>query len=115
MFLILFFTLSGSFCDAQRKMIKKDELFEDGRLDIALKSKDNPQFDPAEQGDCLDGWKDGTSVGLGCVLADLRDVNINETSAEYICKEFGEGGRLVEIFRLQKTYLWLNFSIIIMT
>ena len=102
MFLILFFTLSGRFCDAQRKMIKKDELFEDGRLDIALKSKDNPQFDPVEQGDCLDGWKDGTSVGLGCVLADLRDVNINETSAEYICKEFGEGGRLVEIFRLQK-------------
>ena len=41
---------------------------------------------------------DGSSVGLGCVLADLEDNNIDEPDAEEACGRFGEGGRLVEIF-----------------
>ena len=106
MLLVLLLTLYCSSFVALKERLQKEDLFADGRLDIALKSRDGHQFDPVDQGDCLDGWKDGSSVGLGCVLADLRDVNINETSAEYICKEFGEGGRLVEIFRFKSV---LNF------
>ena len=43
--------------------------------------------------------QDATSVGLGCVYADIRDYNIDEATAENICKDFGEGGRLVEIIK----------------
>ena len=79
--------------------LTKEEVLKNGRLDVALKSK-NHHYDPVGQGPCPEGWKDGSSVGLGCVLADLRDVNIDEVTAENICKDFGEGGRLVEIFKL---------------
>lgn len=82
----------------KNKKLVKEDFFQNGRMDVALKPRDH-HFDPVEQGGCPDGWKDGSSVGLGCVYADLRDVNINETTAENVCKDFGEGGRLVEIFR----------------
>ena len=61
---------------------------------------------PLEQGDCLDGWVDARSVGLGCLLADMDDANVNEPAAETVCKNFGEGGRLLEIFNEeQMTFL----------
>ena len=80
------------------KKVSREDVLKNGRMDVAMKSRDH-HFDPVEQGECPDGWKDGGSVGLGCVYADLRDVNINETTAETVCKDFGEGGRLVEIFK----------------
>ena len=74
-------------------------------MDVALKPRDH-HFDPVEQGGCPDGWKDGSSVGLGCVYADLRDVNINETTAENVCKveDWSRfSGKLIFIFL--KTFL----------
>merc|ERR1712154_578553 len=59
-----------------------------------------------EQGNCLEGWVDATSVGLGCILADMGDANIDEPTAETVCQNFGEGGRLLEIFNEeQMTFL----------
>ena len=52
-----------------------------------------------EQGHCLEGWVDATSVGLGCIFADMGDANIDEPTAETVCQNFGEGGRLLEIFK----------------
>ena len=39
-----------------------------------------------EQGDCLEGWVDGSSVGLGCVLADITDMGTGEVAADTICR-----------------------------
>ena len=45
-------------------------------------------------------------VGLGCVLADLADMGAEEPTAETVCRDFGEGGRLIEIFNMdQMTFL----------
>ena len=82
----------------EKKKPTKEELFQNGRLDIALKSR-NHTLESVQQGDCPDGWVDGSPVGLGCVLADMRDVNVNETTAEMVCSKFGEDGRLVEIYK----------------
>ena len=69
-------------------------------------------------GDCQEGWYDSSSVGLGCILPDLTDHDIDEVasvidynivvikmktkssqpSSETVCSQFGEGGRLVEVF-----------------
>ena len=69
-------------------------------------------------GDCQEGWYDSSSVGLGCILPDLTDHDIDEVafvidynlivikmktkssqpSSETVCSNFGEGGRLVEVF-----------------
>ena len=76
----------------------KEQILKQGRLNVGMKKEDRV-FDPVEQGDCPEGWVDGSSVGLGCLYADMKDVNINETTAETVCKEFGEGGRLVEILK----------------
>ena len=95
---VVIFLVSVSGRRKKDKKLSKEDFYQNGRMDVALKSR-NHHFDPVEQGDCPDGWKDGASVGLGCVYADLRDININETTAETICKDFGEGGRLVEIFK----------------
>merc|ERR1719481_572707 len=85
------------------KKMKKDT----GRKDIVIKSK-NHGFERPVQGDCLEGWKDGSSVGLGCVLADLEDNNIDEPGAEEACARFGEGGRLVEIFSQDQMHFLQN-------
>ena len=58
-----------------------------------------------EQGNCMEGWVDARSVGLGCILADMTS-RIDEPTAETVCQNFGEGGRLLEIFnKEQMTFL----------
>ena len=49
------------------------------------------------EGDCLEGWLDGRSVGLGCLLADRATEQRNYYEAETACQAYGEGGRLIEI------------------
>ena len=77
---------------------KKEEILRNGRLDVALRSRDHGFVKPG-QGDCPEGWADGSSVGLGCVLPDLNDQSVDEPTAETVCRDFGEGGRLVEILK----------------
>ena len=50
-----------------------------------------------QEGDCPDGWNDGSSVGLGCILADINNLGSDQPTSEAICKSF-EGGRLLEIY-----------------
>ena len=47
--------------------------------------------------DCMEGWVDGTSVGLGCLLADQNTQQQNYYEATAACQNHGEGGRLAEI------------------
>ena len=49
------------------------------------------------QGPCMEGWTDGSAVGLGCLLADLEAWGDVETTGETACRHHGEGGRLVEV------------------
>ena len=49
------------------------------------------------QGACMEGWTDGSAVGLGCLLADLEAWGDVETTGETVCRHHGEGGRLVEV------------------
>ena len=49
------------------------------------------------QGACMEGWTDGSAVGLGCLLADLEAWGDVETTGETACRHHGEGGRLVEV------------------
>merc|ERR1719264_1040673 len=49
------------------------------------------------EGDCMEGWVDGRSVGLGCLLADQTTQQLNYPQAEAACKNYGETGRLIEI------------------
>ena len=49
------------------------------------------------------------SVGLGCVLADRDDASIDEPTAETVCKNFGEGGRLIEIFNQEQMSFLQNY------
>ena len=79
----------------------KEEILKQGRLNVRMNVTKDRVFDPVEQGECMEGWVDGSSVGLGCVYADMKDQNVNETTAETICSEFGEGGRLVEILKYE--------------
>merc|ERR1711936_123790 len=74
---------------------------------VGLKSRDHGHA-PVVQGDCPDGWKDGSSVGLGCVYADMEDANVDEPTAETVCQGFGEGGRLVEIFSEDQVHFLQN-------
>merc|ERR1712168_930271 len=74
---------------------------------VGLKSKDHGHA-PVEQGTCPDGWKDGSSVGLGCLLADTNDPNVSEVDAETVCEQFGEGGHLVEIFSEDQMHFLQN-------
>ena len=39
-----------------------------------------------EAGDCMEGWVDGRSVGLGCLLADQTTQQLNYPQAEAACK-----------------------------
>ena len=48
-------------------------------------------------GDCMEGWVDGRSVGLGCLLADPATQQQNYQEAQAACKDYGEAGRLIEI------------------
>ena len=81
-----------------RKRPSREEVVGNGVMDVALRSRDHG-FDRPSQGDCPEGWYDGGSVGLGCVLPDLGDQNVDEVTAETVCKNFGESGRLVEILK----------------
>ena len=72
----------------------------DVKRDLVVKPWDHGHR--IEQGDCLEGWVDASSVGLGCVLADLADMGAEEPTAETVCKDFGEGGRLIEIFNMDQ-------------
>ena len=49
------------------------------------------------EADCQDGWVDGRSVGLGCLLADITTADMNLTSAQAVCQSYGQAGRLIEI------------------
>ena len=71
-----------------------------------IRRTENRQHQPVQQGHCLQGWEDARAVGLGCVLADMDHPNTDQTTAETICRNFGEGGRLVEIVNQeQMTFL----------
>ena len=50
-----------------------------------------------QQGECMEGWVDASSVGLGCLLADVSNMGVEQPVAENNCRDFGENGRLVEI------------------
>jgi len=78
-----------------------------GRKDLVLRSRDHG-FAKTEQGECPEGWKDGSSVGLGCVFADLGDANVDEPTAEEVCSNLGEGGRLVEIHSQEQFHFLQN-------
>eukprot|EP00091_Calanus_sinicus_P001920 TRINITY_DN1193_c0_g1_i2.p1 TRINITY_DN1193_c0_g1~~TRINITY_DN1193_c0_g1_i2.p1 ORF type:complete len:198 (-),score=66.71 TRINITY_DN1193_c0_g1_i2:246-839(-) len=86
---------------ARPKGLKKE------RRDMILKSR-NHGFEKTVQGDCPEGWSDGSSVGLGCVFADLGDADVNEPDAEVVCSGFGEGGRLVEIYNQDQMHFLQN-------
>ena len=85
-----------SVCLARK--ISKEEALANGRVNVGIRSKAHDDV-IIEQGDCMEGWVDGSSVGLGCVYADLTDMDIDEVTAETVCSQFGEAGRLVEILK----------------
>ena len=76
--------------------------------DVIMKAK-NKQYEPVSQGDCMEGWVDARAVGLGCILADTNDANIDEPTAETVCKNFGENGRLIEIFNEEQMSFLQNY------
>merc|ERR1711971_680311 len=55
----------------------------------------------------MEGWTDGSSVGLGCIYGDVTDRDVTEVEADTICHEFSEAGRLVEIFSYDQVH-WLR-------
>ena len=55
-----------------------------------------------QQGECMEGWVDASSVGLGCVLADVSNMGVEQPVAESNCRDFGENGRLIEIENRQQ-------------
>merc|ERR1712244_95745 len=105
--LLLSLALSSGRPKKSEQRAKKEEMLRNGRLDVALKSRDHGFVKPG-QGDCPEGWADGTSVGLGCVLPDLNDESVDEPTAETVCKNFGEGGRLVEILNMEQLHFLQN-------
>ena len=68
----------------------------DVRKDVPMKPK-NLGHHIVQQGECMEGWVDASSVGLGCLLADVFDIGAEEPVADQICRAFGESARLVEI------------------
>ena len=96
--LLGFILISGRPHNKTKQKPSKADLVRNGRLDVALRSRDHG-FELPSQGDCPEGWYDGKAVGLGCVFPDLGDQNVNETIADTVCKNFGEDGRLVEILK----------------
>ena len=52
-----------------------------------------------EEGNCPEGWIDGSSVGMGCILPDLHHYNVDWRMARSICSGYAEGGRLLEIYK----------------
>merc|ERR1719187_1036950 len=83
------------------------------REDWVVKGFRNETHAPLKQGDCQEGWYDSSSVGLGCILPDLTDHDIDEPSSETVCSQFGEGGRLVEIFNYDQMHFLRNMIAII--
>merc|ERR1712062_558026 len=83
------------------------------REDWVGKGFRNENHAPLKQGDCQEGWYDSSSVGLGCILPDLTDHDIDEPTSETVCSNFGEGGRLVEIFNYDQMHFLRNMIAII--
>merc|ERR1712223_948133 len=83
------------------------------REDWVIKGFRNENHAALKQGDCQEGWYDSSSVGLGCILPDLTDHDIDEPSSETVCSNFGEGGRLVEIFNHDQMHFLRNMIAII--
>ena len=72
--LFLSFSISVLEAKAPKHQISKDDL-----------KKPDPSI-KLEQGNCLEGWVDGSSVGLGCILADITDMGTGEVSSDTICR-----------------------------
>merc|ERR1719500_737253 len=81
--------------------------------DWVVKSSRNDTHTPLKQGECMEGWYDSSEVGLGCILPDLTDHDIDEPSSETVCSQFGEGGQLVEIFNFDQMHFLRNMIAII--
>merc|ERR1712014_521005 len=64
---------------------RKEEMVRGSVMDVALRSRDHGQDRPG-QGDCPQGWYDGNSVGLGCVLPGLNDL---QTEGEFVWPVYG--------------------------
>jgi len=71
-------------------------------------------------GSCLAGWKDGSSVGLGCLLAEIPfdisslsqntdTVGVNQTTAKAMCSKAATNGRLVEIYSAEQMHFLEQF------
>merc|ERR1719244_872548 len=89
--------------------------------DLTKKGKTDLQL---AQGDCLEGWVDGSSVGLGCLQAEVDAETeydcdceydgetwpgVDQPTAELICNSYGHGGRLVDIYSLDQIEFLQNF------
>ena len=59
--------------------------------------------------DCPEGWLDGRSVGLGCLLADITTADMNQAEAFAVCQSYGEGGRLIEITSMEQISFLQSF------
>ena len=51
------------------------------------------------QANCPEGWLDGSSVDLGCILPDLSYYNVDWMTAMAVCSGYAEGARLLEIYK----------------
>ena len=52
-----------------------------------------------QEGDCPDGWNDGSSVGLGCILVDINNLGSDHTSQhQRQSARVLRQGRLLEIY-----------------
>merc|ERR1712198_214771 len=91
----------------------KKERVKQRRENWVVKSFRNETHTPLKQGECLEGWYDSSEVGLGCILPDLTDRDIDEPSSETVCSQFGEGGQLVEIFNYDQMHFLRNMIAII--
>ena len=73
----------------------------DIKQDVLMKPKHHGVH-KISQGECMEGWIDASSVDLGCINPDLSDIGAEEPVAENVCRDFGEGGRLIEIFNMDQ-------------
>jgi len=71
---------------------------------------------PLQMGSCLAGWKDGSSVGLGCLFAEIPfnkstsdSPGVNQTTAKAMCNKAATNGRLVEIYSAEQMHFLEQF------
>ena len=98
--LLLLEVLSGLAIAKQSNLNRKIKTH-DVRKNVLIKPK-NFGHHKVQQGECMEGWVDASSVGLGCVLADVSNMGVEQPVAESNCRDFGENGRLVEIENRQQ-------------